>query len=1639
MVTKMKKKKITIITIVVFVVGLIIAGSSYAFWSWTSNINKNVVFNVANDLRNYIIYNEGNSTFTGELNVSNNYQTGGIHSTISIYKTTNVNLLATIHMDINQIGPNMKVSSALKWVVTEGTSSNPGTVLAKGNFIGTNNGDTLTLVPDLAVNTTETFYTIWIWLDSSENPSDNLSGETLDTNVWTEVNQIEGAEDRYEITNTNAHYQQISATVVDSKYKVTHYAITTTNSEPSSWTTITPATDQSKVYNLNTTVANSGSYYIWFKDENDRVTSKAVTVTDVDTTAPSCSWGSFTPGTIQNNITSTVTLTCTDSESGISVYDLTTSDFTTQNNRITVTNVTNESVTNGYKYTITVTGTANDGTSYITLAANKVINGANLANTSTSSGNVIVENIITISDAVVTLGYTSTTYNGSAKTPSVTVTKNGTTLTKDTDYTVTYTNNTNVGTATVTITGINNYGGETTRTFTISYNSFNITLDNANATTNGTSTIYMRYADGVYLDNAYTTKMTTSANPITIPERTGYTFDGYYDGTTQMIDSTGKITSAFTNTKYSAAKTLNAGWVDSQAPTISPVTRSITYSDFSDWTLSGATIDSNGYLSIASTSDTAYAYYEAHNVNWDTNYQYMIPSLGSNTSSRAIEGFGYYTNNYNEISRETGWRSARAVPGVTDAGTWHDVGIENQAATTAFYTQTEFYWSTSYVNMPYKIRNFKFLTLENVKSQGKYITLNATDNSSGVKKIKWLSGSHTVADFASSGTTITNGLFEATATGTYTIYVEDNAGNAAVYPLSITNIDRTAPTANITSTNTVTTSQTATLTCNDSSGVNGYYWGTTAPSGAIQYTYITSTTSMSVTKTINAAGTYYLVCKDIAGNKSTTSKTFYKTTLNMTNGTVSPTSVITMSGKSFNLPTPTASSGYTTKGNWYTNSGLTTGAKAYASSYTPSSTTTLYSGSTANTYTVDFEENLFDDVETTGNGVTISYDMANSAVTINGTPTGTSFSFGRLYDKTITVGDTYRITMNKISGSYSSTVTPDFVLTFQKDSVGFDGSTGNVHYKVVGMPSADSNSNSITTTSAVSGANTLYYWFWHSTANATTFNNYKVQILITKVSTKSVTYASTYGTLPTPTKPGFTFAGWYTAVSGGTQVTSSTTVSTTSNHKLYARWTKATYTLNANANGGSIPTTSGWTIDSGSATASKSVTYDNTYGTLPTPTRTGYDFTNWKNIRDYGNASLSAGTATHKYFRAYEKVKPGVTYKVTMTSAQITSGSATQFTTLIYDFTSTTTLSSSVNSFGSDISYKITCPSTADRTHDIALIIYAGIAGSTTGNEVTYSGVKINSTVINSSYNFTSSSYVRTPRNHDLVAAWTAKTITIQYNKNTTDTVSSMPSSSTTYTYSESGTTNLASNTPTRTGYTFLGWSTSSSATSASYAAGASWSRSNLPNSGTTYTLYAVWQGNLVVTFNANGGSVSPSTKYVAYGGTYGTLPTPTRSGKTFTGWEITSRSWISNSSGLRQPAYDVGVRCASNGNCWDEVDDDSDDRGWGYSNADWQFTLPAGKYRIILNFYEKITTNRDYCGLSIYSSSGSAIKHIRTEMYNVSYYETTFTLSSSTSLGVMIKGYNSIYRAEIYKVTDITSSTTVSTNANHTVTAHWS
>lgn len=63
---------------------------------------------------------------------------------------------------------------------------------------------------------------------------------------------------------------------------------------------------------------------------------------------------------------------------------------------------------------------------------------------------------------------------------------------------------------------------------------------------------------------------------------------------------------------------------------------------------------------------------------------------------------------------------------------------------------------------------------------------------------------------------------------------------------------------------------------------------------------------------------------------------------------------------------------------------------------------------------------------------------------------------------------------------------------------------------------------------------------------------------------KLVYYGQPYGELPTPTRTGYSFAGWYTAASGGTEVTADTVVTVLANQTLYAHWDAMAYNVNWN-------------------------------------------------------------------------------------------------------------------------------------------------------------------------------------------------------------------------------------------------------------------------------------------------------------------------------------------------------------------------------------------------------------------------------------------------------------------------------------------
>lgn len=97
-----------------------------------------------------------------------------------------------------------------------------------------------------------------------------------------------------------------------------------------------------------------------------------------------------------------------------------------------------------------------------------------------------------------------------------------------------------------------------------------------------------------------------------------------------------------------------------------------------------------------------------------------------------------------------------------------------------------------------------------------------------------------------------------------------------------------------------------------------------------------------------------------------------------------------------------------------------------------------------------------------------------------------------------------------------------------------------------------------TTTVGTNPPTTLYaHWTAKKCLVALDANGGKIDTTSGQVSTKNytATYGSKYNFLPTPTRTGgYKFVGWYTEETGGTKITSDTTVTTTQTHILYAHW-----------------------------------------------------------------------------------------------------------------------------------------------------------------------------------------------------------------------------------------------------------------------------------------------------------------------------------------------------------------------------------------------------------------------------------------------------------------------------------------------------
>lgn len=367
------------------------------------------------------------------------------------------------------------------------------------------------------------------------------------------------------------------------------------------------------------------------------------------------------------------------------------------------------------------------------------------------------------------------------------------------------------------------------------------------------------------------------------------------------------------------------------------------------------------------------------------------------------------------------------------------------------------------------------------------------------------------------------------------------------------------------------------------------------------------------------------------------------------------------------------------------------------------------------------------------------------------------------------------------------------------------------------------------------------------------------------------------GTLPGSSRTGYSFAGWYTAASGGSRISSGTTMPS-SNVTYYAHWNANTAWLHYNGNGGTP------TGNAGVAGNRNQVAYGSgSYWTGSSATRTGYTFDGYWTAASGGtqvfgaNGNCTNGTGywwNNQWVwtgRSGSTIELYAHWKLADYSLNINvidgdgneqwqTGSAGTFS-LSYDNRNWKN-----NQFNED---------GTRRTYQSKIYIKnikpgTGLHfGSVRSTNLTQSGPDASGL-----YTFTQKAG---DSNIDIRMTW--NTYKVHFNANGGS--GSMPDQ--TLTYSKAAA--LTGNAYTLKGYSFAGWSTSPNGQKV-YGNGQSVTNLTAAN-GATVDLYALWSKDTYkITYDLNGGTNNPNNPSTFQVDTPAvTLQDPTRTGYTFTGW----------------------------------------------------------------------------------------------------------------------------------------------------------
>ena len=168
------KSRSFVITLLLVFIALIIAGVTYAWFTWSSTDNTNMTMQIGEYTT--VTFSGGNAINVNNLAPVYNY----IDGESTTFSLTNNNDDITkefkynVYLDITTISNELK-TTVFKYILLDGSSN----IIDQGNFSSASNGSTLTIIENKTLPNGNSSYTFIIYIDGNEENNANMMNKSL--------------------------------------------------------------------------------------------------------------------------------------------------------------------------------------------------------------------------------------------------------------------------------------------------------------------------------------------------------------------------------------------------------------------------------------------------------------------------------------------------------------------------------------------------------------------------------------------------------------------------------------------------------------------------------------------------------------------------------------------------------------------------------------------------------------------------------------------------------------------------------------------------------------------------------------------------------------------------------------------------------------------------------------------------------------------------------------------------------------------------------------------------------------------------------------------------------------------------------------------------------------------------------------------------------------------------------------------------------------------------------------------------------------------------------------------------------------------------------------------------------------------